>query len=201
MIKLTDLPPKPLMLTSELRAAGVQGREIAAAIDEGRLFKAAPGVVVDLETYIDKDLEPTLACRSTGGVVGLLSASARHGLSDALPPTITMIVPWHVTRPPRGVPTRIFRTRDERALSVGVDVSDFHGLELRLTDPARTIVDLYRVAPEAFRQHAVASLTTYLRDDGDERKLKEYGQIFGVWDKLEPEIEAITETFRRGMKK
>ena len=200
MIKLRDATYGPITFTSELRAQGVQSRDIAAAVDAGDLVRVAPGVVVTPEVYASPDLEPALACHATGGVIGLLSAAVRHGLCDAAPNDIEVLVPIQVVRPPAGLPVRVVRSRNPETLKLGVERSDFHGIELRVTYPARTIVDLYRVEPASHRQHAVAALATFMRDGGDERTLYQYARAFDVWSVIGPEVEAIAEAQSRGMR-
>jgi Predicted transcriptional regulator len=199
MSKLFDHMRSPIASTTQLRNAGVHPREILDALESEQLYRPIPGVVVTPEVYADPDLELALASSVSGGVIGLLSAAVHHDLCDASPSTVTLIVPAEKAHAPRGIPVSTLRTRHKVALSVGVEERDFHGLKWRVTDPARTVVDLYRITPDAWRQHAVAALATFLRDDGDRRRLHEYAVEFDVWTRLQPEVEAITETHNRGM--
>lgn len=189
----------PIMFSSELRARGVHSRDVTAAVSAGELVRVAPGIVVTPEVYASPDLELALACHLTGGIIGLESAATRYGLCDAAPIEIEVLVAIDVVRGPAGLPVHVTRSRDPKHLEVGVEVSDFYGLALRVTDPARTVVDLYRIEPAIRRQHAVASLATYLGRGGDERTLRQYAKEFGIWPVLEPEVEAINESHSRGM--
>lgn len=190
----------PVMQTADLRAQGVHPRQIAAAVDRGELFRAAPGIVVTETAWRDQDLQPALASHLTPGVIGLLSAAVRHELCDANPSSVHVIASAEVRRPPAGLPCQLFRTRSAEALTVGVEVLDFHGIEWRCTNPARTVVDLYRITPDAWRQHAVAGLATYMQRDLPVRDLHRCAAAFGCWELLRPEVEAIVESHNRGMK-
>lgn len=190
----------PLTTTAALRDAGVSARDLLAAEAAGDVIRPIRGIAVTPEVYADPRLDDALICSRTGGVIGMLSAAMRHGLCDALPPQVQVIVPWSdVIRSPAGLPARVYRTRVADALTVGVEVEDFYGLQVRMTSPARTIVDLYRVDAAANRQHAVASLAEYLSRDLPASDLHLIAVHFGAWDQLRPEVEAMNETMNRGM--
>ena len=194
------LDGRHIVKTSALRDAGVRHQAIADAIATGRLFLIASGLVATPEAYSDHRLEMATACHRTGGVVANLSAAVWHDLCDATPAQLELIVPWEVTRAPRGLALDLMRSRNARSLTEGVETAIVHGLELRVTDPTRTIVDLYRISPQSNRQHAVAALTTYLRDDRSVDALYRCATAFNTWDALRPEVEAILETLSRGVK-
>ncbi len=201
MNKLSDhMLRHPLTTTAALRDAGVSARDLLAAEAAGEVIRPIRGIAVTPSVYADPRLDDALICSRTGGVIGLLSAAMRHGLCDALPDQVQVIVPWSdVIRPPAGLPARIIRTRVAEALTVGVEVEDFYSLQIRMTSPARTIVDLYRVDPAANRQHAVAALAEYLARDLPTDELFRIATHFGAWDQIRPEVEAMTETMKRGM--
>lgn len=194
-----DFPP--ITFAAGWRERGLHPRDLSDAVEQGQLHRAAPGIYVTPEVWLDQDLELVLACYRTGGVVALLTAAVRHGLCDASPGSIDAIVRWEgLRRPPAGSLITARRSRNPEALTLGVDQFEFHGLQWAMTSPARTVVDLYRIDPEAHRQHALAALATYLRDEGDERLLRQYAKAFDCWDALRPEVEAINESYSRGMK-
>lgn len=190
----------PLTTTAALRAAGVSARDLLAGEAAGEIIRPIRGVAVTPEVYADPRLDDALVCSRTGGVIGLLTAAARHGLCDAVPPAIQVIAPWaDQVRPPAGLPVQLFRTRAADALQVGVDVEDFHGLQIRQTMPARTVVDLYRLHPDANRQHAVVALARYVAEGHPIDDLHRIADTFGCWGTLRPEVEIALEA-RGGMR-
>lgn len=196
---IQHFPIRPIMTASELRAAGVHPRDLAAAVDRGDLIRAARGVYVTPEVYADPRLDDAIVCFKTGGVIGHLTAAMKHGLCDALPSKTDVLVPIETVRALGELSVRLLRTRNPDALSVGVDHEDFFGLPIRMTDPARTVVDLYRISPNAIRQHSAAALVTFLSERGSGNDLYRYAEHFGVWDVMRPEVEAVVESFNRGM--
>ncbi|SDG83740.1 type IV toxin-antitoxin system AbiEi family antitoxin domain-containing protein [Pelagibacterium luteolum] len=195
---IQPLPIRPIMLASELRDAGVHPRDITAALERGDILRAARGVYVTPEVYVEQQLDDAIVCHKTGGVIGHLSAAQRHGLCDASP-AATEILIGHTGVGGSDLPIRLIRSRNPDTLSVGVDHEDFHGLLIRMTDRARTVVDLYRIEPKATRQHAIAALTTYLGEGDPVSTLYQYAKTFDCWQDLQPEVEAVQATLERGM--
>lgn len=194
-------PTLPIMTAPELRAEGIHPRDLAGAVDRGELIRAARGIYVQPDIYTDPRLDDAIVCHKTGGVIGYLTAAMKHGLCDALPPHVDMIVPIEVVRPPADLPVRLIRTRNEEALSLGVDHEDFHGLTIRMTNEARTVVDLFRITPDAVRQHSAAALVNYLSDEKPVSGLYKYAKAFGIWDVMRPQVEAVMETLDQGFRR
>ncbi|GAB5429392.1 MAG: hypothetical protein Devi2KO_28510 [Devosia indica] len=197
-VQMHNLDDITITTTGQLKAAGVRVRDIIAAEDAGRIFRVGHGLWVSADIYTDPELEDALACRLYGGVIGYLTAAARHDLCDAMPPHAYVIVPAEARRPSPGLPIRYIRTRNPDALTVGVDVSDFHGLPIRITSPARTVVDLYRIEPAGIRQHSAAALSRYIATGGSVDELAAVARVFGDWDRLRPEVEIVGETLKGG---
>jgi predicted transcriptional regulator of viral defense system len=202
LFNIHDLPTNHRILTSaELRGAGAQHRDIVELLEGGVLYRIAPGLYADADICADPELDDALACHRTGGVIGLLSACQRHGICDAVPQRIQILLPHSKTsRVPRGLPADVIRIRDPRSLTVGIDSRPFDRLEIRITNPARTVVDLYRMDPKAWRQHALASMTRFVRDGGDVEELYEIAETFGATDIVRPEVEAVQELLEQGMR-
>jgi len=182
--------------TAQLRAEH-HPREILAAEDAGRIFRVATGIWVSPEIYVDPQLDDALACLS-GGVIGYLSAAMKHNLCDAIPPSTYVIVPVNISRPRQRLPIQYIRTRSEDALTIGVDVTDFHGWPIRMTNPARTVVDLYRIEPKGIRQHSAAALTRYIAADLPTGDIADIADRFGTWDVIRPEVEIAKEALKGG---
>lgn len=195
------LPIQPIMLASDLRDAGVHPRDLAAALERGDIMRAARGVYVTPDIYVEQQLDDAILCHRTGGVIAHLSAAQRHGLCDALPSRTEVLVAHETRAAGTDLPIDLLRTRNAEALTLGVDVEDFHGLEIRMTDEARTIVDLFRLMPNVVRQHSAAALVNYLSDEKPVADLYRYAKAFGIWDVMRPQIEAVMETLDQGFRR
>lgn len=89
-------------------------------------------------------------------IVCLLAALRVHGLGTQLPREVWIAIP-HKARVPRirELPVRIVRFSGA-SLHYGVETVRMEGVTVRITNPARTVVDCYRfrrlVGPEAARE-------------------------------------------------
>lgn len=190
----------PILTATRLRQLGVQPRDVIAATDDGLVVRPHPGLVVTAAVYADPDFDDAFACARTGGVIGRLSAGQRHGLCQALPQKLEMLTSEKVARPPIGSPMELFRSRDGQHVLAGIEERGFHKVwRIRMTEPARTVVDLYRINPRGIRQHALAALAEYLERDLPVDRLYEMAEIFDAWPALKPAVEALQEAQSRGM--
>ncbi len=195
---MTKLENITITTTRQLRADGHHPRGILAAEDAGIIFRAGWGIWVSREIFADPELDDALACRAHNGVIGYLSAAAKHGLCDAVPRQTYVIVPAEARRAPARQPIQYIRTRNLLALTAGVECHHFHGWPIRITNPARTVVDLYRIEPAGIRQHSAAALSRYIAKGLPTSEIADLAHEFGTWDVLRPEIEVIKETLKGG---
>ena len=187
MIRLhTIINDIALASTADLRARGVQPRDIEAAVAEGKLYRVAPGLVATYDVYTDSRLDDAIACRRHGAVIGYLTAAARHDLCDAMPDAIQVFVPASASRPTPGQAIQYIRTRNPDALTVGVDVEDYRNLH-RVFSARRTAGTLSELhhpkTPELIRERqcVVDYLNHYeLVSIGISREILDY-KIYNDW--------------------
>ena len=130
---------------SEARAAGLSAEKLYAWRDQGILDQVGRGLYrwAD-EEVVDQDLLE-IAHRAPRGTLCLVTALARHGLTDAIPPRIDIAIP-------RG--SRVPALRDTIAVHVfarntfdlgreGLVVSK--NLSVGIYSPVRTLVDVIRL--------------------------------------------------------
>jgi len=185
---LEHIQAHPLTRVGDLYAAGFTRMAVRRAIERGDLVKLARGIVGAPEASAAVDLPELLACMTTGGVLGCGTAAARHSLTNALPTTVDIIVPHAVVRPRldfKDRQVRIFRTRDARALTLGVQSETQFGVELRVTSPARTVVDLWRTMKKGSEQHVWEAVHRYLDEGGSAQELRDLAEAFGIRDPVD----------------
>ena len=112
-----------------------------------------------------------------GGVVCLGSAAQVHNLSNEDPPSVWYAVDRarvgrQLTVGPSVPVTTVFWP--EAALTPGVEVRTVMGVEVRVTDAARTVIDLLRYRGKLGDEPGTKALTDYLRDA--------HGPINRLWD-------------------
>ncbi|NDV50628.1 hypothetical protein [Salipiger sp. PrR003] len=147
----------------ELRNKGVNKRVLARLKEGGYVHEIGRGRYFLDEEYVtgrtddhDKDhlLEDFARAALTGGegsVICLYSAAQWHDLSIDMVPQVQVGVPR--SRGPQRAELELVqfvRWRAQEALHVGVGVAaTYKGVEIRVTDAERTLVDLLRYSPLA----------------------------------------------------
>lgn len=179
--------------TAETIAAhGVPGRILTDLVREGFLERPVRGVYMLGEPFGEADLVRAtiihMACPE--GVICLRGAARLHGMHDNDTPIWTVAV--RHTRPVR-VPerTRVVRWSDPRFFSEGVaEYEGLGGVALRVTDPARTVADMFR--HEHHRDHGGGRATTlaeaqdtlsdFIRGGGRLADVGRYARFLGYGD-------------------
>ena len=131
-------------------------------------------------------------------VACLLTAARFHGLTDAFAggvwlfvakgssPPRSVVVPVHVIQT---APRYIAPELDEENGIVSVRV---HGVDVRVTVPDRTVLDLWRYPRRVAAEHALSALRSRARaDDFHLPAFARLGRRLGVWRRLEPVVQGL----------
>ncbi|GAA4513890.1 type IV toxin-antitoxin system AbiEi family antitoxin domain-containing protein [Brevibacterium yomogidense] len=150
--------------TKAARALGVHPRDLYAWRDSGEIVELSRGVFrrADAPPASHPDVL-AIAHRTPQAIVCCISAAAIHELTDEMPPEVQIAVPKRSHTPVIDYPpVTVFRF-DESAFELGL--SSFEagpGEEVRIYDPARTVVDLMRLRHRFGEPTAHAALNRYL---------------------------------------
>jgi predicted transcriptional regulator of viral defense system len=142
-----------------------------------------------------------LSLARPGAVVCLLSAAQHHGLSDEDPSKIWMAVDRARGKavipggPGLPVQTVWWQGKD---MSVGVETVSIAGVDVLVTNRARTVVDLIRMRAKLGDEPAMKSLRDYIEADGDVGALWTTAEDLGRGQAIEPFVRA-AEEFRGSM--
>jgi predicted transcriptional regulator of viral defense system len=185
----------------ELEAAKVSRTTMQRLVQSGRAVRIGLGRFV-LEGKIDADVEPlvSFALQVPGGVVALLSAAARHGMTEDLPAVLYGFVPRERgsrIRLASGHRIDVITSRNPDFLDVGIETTRIAGVDVSLTTKERTLVDLFLFSPlnTGIRQDTVRvpaetfmeSLNRCTDDPGfDFDKFHLIVGIFGCAEKIAP---------------
>lgn len=134
---------------AEFRQAGIPQSTVRSLVLDGLLESPARGVFVPpgakLSEYADWAL---VAFRHPSSVVCLLSAASFHGMTQELPGKLSVAVPNSSTMPSMGdqfsLPLDVLVWRRQEMFEVGVEVKRIDGVDVQVTSPERTLVDLFR---------------------------------------------------------
>ena len=144
---------------------GVDSRTLRRLVDDGSVERVARGLyrVADAEVTEHYTLAAVCA-RVPDAIVCLLSALSVHELTTQLPWQEWIAIP-HKARTPRlpGLPVRVVRFSGT-ALRYGVVNTTFEGVPVRITSPARTVVDCFRFRRLVGKDVAIEALRDALFD-------------------------------------
>lgn len=155
---------KGLFRLSEAAAAGIHPESVRRLTRQGQLTRVGRGL------YALPQLEPTehhtlaeVTKRAPKGIVCLLTALRFHGLGTQNPREVWLAVDRRAGIPRIDfTPVRIVRISGA-ALSAGIDKHDIDGVPVRITSPARTVVDCFKFRNKIGIDVAVEGLRDYRR--------------------------------------
>ena len=126
------------------------------------------------------------------GIVCLVSALQFHGLTLQMPSTVWMAIERTDRRPKFDHPSVRFVRFSGAALTEGVTRHRIDGIDVAITDPARTVVDCFRYRAKMGSDIAMEGLREGLRQrrfTPDE--LWKYAQSSRAWSVMRPYVEAM----------
>lgn len=178
----------------ELRLAGIQTRDIAAALEEKIIEKVKPGLYKLVDYPWDEHGSFADVCNSNRkAVICLLSAASYYGLTTFNPSEIYIAVPNNTDKfvlvyPP----IKVYYFTDTYYYP-GVETIETKSGTIKIYNREKTIGDLFRYINKLGEDVAVESLKEYLRNRKERNisKLIEFTEICGVRKKVEPMLKAI----------
>ena len=194
MKSISDALPSTFT-TETARLRGVHPRDLYAWRDSGDLVELTRGV------FRRADAPPAsypdalaVAYRSPRAIVCCVSAAAVHDLTDEMPPSVQIAVPKRAHPPVIDhPPVQVFRF-EEALFEVGL--SSFEaapGEQVRIYDPARTVVDLMRFRRRFGEPVAHASLRRYLVSAAPRPALLlEYARVLGVFGPMRAALDVMS---------
>lgn len=171
----------------ELIERGITAATVRRAVAAGAVEAVSRGVyrragdpIPSVETQLAEAL-----IRIPKGLVCLHSAAMLHGMGDVAPVRVWVAIP-NKTKPPRvdWPPMRFVQWRSEAAFTVGVEERLYAGVRVRLTDPARTVIDMLRHPDLVGEERGIACLRDFLLKGGVVGDLRVTAAQLGVGKRL-----------------
>lgn len=187
---------------SELIDIGVTTATVSRMKDKGLILQLSRGLYQLPDVSLDANHSLAEAAKLVPkGVVCLTSALAFHELTDTIPARVWLAIgpkDWRpqITHPP----LQIVRF-GEKVLRPGIEEHLIEGVTVKIYNPAKTIVDLFRYRQQAGKRYQKSpglNLTLEgLREALRQRKatpadIARYAQEAGIWKALQPYLEAMT---------
>lgn len=199
--KPTPLPKRPqaevaldllrdgkLLRLRDFARHGVQSMTLTTLCESGAVTRVGRGMyrLAEAEETPDIDLAE-LAARVPDSVLCLISAAFRHGLTTAIPNEAWVLIPARSRRPTfTWPPARFLKSRTEAAFTLGVDRFAVAGVPVSITNPARTVVDLFRLQKIVGVDLAMEALRAFVAAQGSLSELQDLAEAFGCGSAMEP---------------
>lgn len=186
------LGTRSMMRQKDFAARGIDPETLARLVREGIVVRPARGLYQLAEG--PADARRTLAEAAAlvpKGVICLVSALQFHGLTLQMPSSVWMAIERAAWRPRIDYPPLRFVRFTPTALSEGVERHQIEGIEVAITEPARSIVDCFRYRGKVGVDVALEGL----REGLQQRKtttdqLWHYATKARIWSIMKPYVEA-----------
>jgi predicted transcriptional regulator of viral defense system len=198
----TLLQSNGIVRAGEFHRAGITATTLARLVQDGSVLRLARGLyqLPDAPLSLHQSLAEA-AKRVSRGVICLVSALAFHELTDTLPSRVWLAI-GNKDRLPRVDYPRLQVVRfPAHLLTQGVDHQLISGVSVPITDPTRTVVDLFRYRKPAGHRYrespginvAIEGLREALRQrKTTPAQLAENAREQGMWTVIQPYLEAMT---------
>jgi predicted transcriptional regulator of viral defense system len=199
---LTLLEQRGMMRLSEFIAAGITAATVVRMLTAGELTKLARGLYQLSDAPGDANQELAQVAKMVpSGVICLVSALAFHGLTDTIPARVWLAIGPKDRKPSLSWPAlQVVRFR-EPLLRAGTETHKIAGVTVTVTNPAKTIVDLFRYRQSAGRRYrastglqlAIEGLREVLRQrKASPSAIARHAESAGIWQVVRPYLEALT---------
>lgn len=187
---------------SELAKAGITAATMSRMKERGLVLQLGRGLYQLPDASFDANHTLAAAAKLVPkGVVCLTSALAYHELTDTIPRAVWMAIGTKDRRPKIEQPKLIIARFGPKVFSTGIVEHVIEGVKVRIYDPAKTVVDLFRYRRRAGKLYqkspglnlAVEGMREALRQrKATPAGIARYAEEAGAWNALRPYLEAMT---------
>lgn len=178
---------------------GVTPEALSRAEKSGVVVRVAPGVYLGAGHQRGRLTQGAAwTLRHPNAVVGLLTAAVFHDLTDAFPRGTWMLVPIggsvprSAANPLQVVQVAPWSIDPADDADLGIVTVHLHGVSVRMTGPARTVVDIWRFPRRVSVEHALTALRRYSKvDDFQVPDLARLARRFGAWGSMGPVVRGL----------
>lgn len=191
---IAALSERGMARLSELLRAGITAATVSRLERQGAVVRLGRGLYQLPDAPLDANhalAEATKRVRR--GVICLVSAAAFHDLMDRIPAEVWMAIGPKDWRPRLDTPRIHFVRFSAKTLKAGIEEHAIEGVPVRIYDPAKTVIDLFRYRRRVGLNVAIESLKEALRQrKATPAKIAQYADQVGVWETVRPYLEALT---------
>jgi predicted transcriptional regulator of viral defense system len=199
---LSLLRQKGMVRISELAREGITAATVARMREKGLINRLARGLYQLPDATTDTNHSLAEAAKLVPkSVVCLVSALAYHQLTDAIPRSVWVAIGPKDRRPAiKQLPLQIVRF-GHKVFCPGIDEHPIEGVTVKIYNPAKTVVDLFRYRQSAGKRYqkapglniALEGMREALRQHkATPSAIAQYATQAGIWKTLQPYLEAMT---------
>ena len=180
---------------SEILETGATSAAVARLEREGVIMRLSRGLYQLSDSPLDAHHAlAEAALLVPKGVICLLSALAYHELTDRIPRRVWIAIGRKDWRPTVSHPPLRILHFSEEALTQFVETRRIEQVDVRMTNPARTVVDCFKYQSTVGRNVAVEGLREVLRSrKASPADLHRAASEMGQWPQIEPYLEAMAQ--------
>lgn len=179
---------------SEILATGVTATAVSRLKREGAIVRLGRGLYQLADSPIElHQALVEVAKLVPKGVICLVSALSYHELTDQIPRRVWVAIGPKDWRPQINYPPMRVVRFSPQALTRHVDTLTIEGTEIRITSPARTVVDLFRYREKVGLNIAIEGLKETLRTrKATPAEIHNIAAEMKQWKVIQPYLEALT---------
>lgn len=199
---LNLLKKEGMVRLSEFRKIGITAATVSRMKEKGLVLQLSRGLYQLPNASFDTHHALAEAAKLVPkGVICLTTALSFHGLTDTIPSRVWMAIGVKDRRPSIENPPLQFVRFGEKVLTSGITDKMIEGVRVRIYNPAKTVVDLFRYRRSAGKRYqkspglnlALEGLREALRQrKATPAEIARYANEAGVWKVVQPYLEAMT---------
>ncbi len=187
---------------SEFAKVGITAATISRMKQKGAVVQLGRGLYQLPDASMDANHALAHVAKIVpAGVICLVSALAFHELTDTIPPRIWLAIGSKDRKPSIVQPALQIVRFGEKVLRTGIGKHVIDGVSVQITNPAKTVVDLFRYRQRAGRRYqkspglnlALEGMREALRQrKATPSDIAKFAHEAGIWKALRPYLEAMT---------
>ncbi|MFC7336376.1 AbiEi antitoxin N-terminal domain-containing protein [Haloferula chungangensis] len=182
-----------LLREERLREAGISSTVISQAVKAGELIRLSRGVYHHPEAELDENLSLSeVAARVPQAVITLLSALQFHQIGTQQPHAVWILLKQNAVTPRIDYPPlEVVRSSVAASLSAGVDIHTLNDIPVRMTNPARTVVDCFKYRNRVGLDVCLEALKDVLQRGLKPVEVMDFARIQRVASVIRPYLDAL----------
>ena len=193
--KLLELArSQPLIRTSEIRDKGIANVTLSRAVKRGQIERIGRGLYRQVNAEWDENAPlAEVTAMVPQGVIVLLSALGFHQIGTHRAHAVWIQLKINAVTPRIAYPPiEIVRSSLPDAFTAGVDTHLLNGIEVRITNPARTIADCFKYRQKLGLELCLEALREIIRGPATPSEILEYAKMNKVDKLMLPYLEALS---------